>query len=144
MEDCGQEECCGVLKSHSTCQLWMMISLVDDDDGVREATASLLRSLGYEVRTFESGRAFLDSAGLNKTSCLIADIMMPEMDGYELQRRLANCGCRFPIIFLTAIAETSARKRLLESGAHCVLAKPCSEQTLVDCVQSAINQRGQR
>lgn len=116
-----------------------MISLVDDDDGVREATASLLRSLGYEVRTFESGRAFLDSAGLSNTRCLIADIMMPEMDGYELQRRLANSGCRFPVIFLTAISETSARMRLLDNGAHCVLAKPCSQQNLVDCIESAID-----
>jgi FixJ family two-component response regulator len=116
-----------------------MICLVDDDDGVREATASLLRSLGYEVRTFESGRAFLNSAGLNRTRCLIADLKMPEMDGYELQRCLTINGCDFPVIFLTAITEASARRRLLESGAHCVLAKPCSQQNLVDCIESAID-----
>jgi FixJ family two-component response regulator len=119
-----------------------MISLVDDDDGVREATASLLRSLGYEVQTFASGRAFLDGGHLNDTNCLIADVMMPEIDGYELQRLLAISGCRFPIIFLTAVTETSVRARLLNSGAHCVLAKPCSQQNLVDCIKSAIHHGG--
>jgi FixJ family two-component response regulator len=119
-----------------------MISLVDDDDGVREATASLLRSLGYEVQTFASGRAFLDGSHLNETTCLIADVMMPEIDGYELQRLLAGNGCRFPIIFLTAVTEASARARLLNSGAHCVLVKPCSQQNLVDCIESAIHHDG--
>jgi FixJ family two-component response regulator len=116
-----------------------MISLVDDDDDVREATAGLLRSLGYEVRTFASGPALLGWTGLNNIRCLIADVMMPEMDGYELQRQLAISGCRFPVIFLTAVTEVSARARLLECGAHCVLAKPCTQQSLVDCIESAID-----
>lgn len=120
---------------------WTMIALVDDDDAVLEATASLLRSLGYTVQTFRSGSALLDWTGLNKTSCLVADVMMPEIDGYELQRRLATRGHHFPVIFLTAITEMSARMRLLDSGAHSVLTKPCSQQNLIDSIESAIEHR---
>ncbi|HWV55733.1 response regulator transcription factor [Pseudorhodoplanes sp.] len=116
-----------------------MIALVDDDDAVLEATASLLRSLGYTVQAFRSGGTFLDWTGLDKTSCLIADVMMPEIDGYELQRRLVIRGYRFPIIFLTAITEASAQMRLMKHGAHCVLGKPCSQQTLVESIESAIH-----
>lgn len=69
--------------------------------------------------------------------------MMPEIDGYELQRRLATRGFHFPVIFLTAITDAPARMRLLESGAHSVLAKPCSQQSLIDCIESAIEHRSQ-
>ena len=115
------------------------ISLVDDDDGVREATATLLRSLGYEVHSFASSRAFLDWSGLNDTSCLLADVMMPEIDGFALQRLLVDMGCDFPIIFLTAITEQSARMRLIQNGAYSVLSKPCSQQNLVEWIESAID-----
>lgn len=115
-----------------------MISLIDDDDGVREATASLLRSLGYQVRTFESGRAFLDWSGLDDTCCVITDIMMPEIDGFELHRRLAVGGYRFPIIFLTALTGAVAEARMRECAVHAILTKPCSEQSLVACVTSAL------
>lgn len=116
-----------------------MISLIDDDDGVREATASLLRSLGYEVHTFESGRAFLDWIDLDgDISCVITDIMMPDIDGFELHRRLVGGGYRFPIIFLTALTDAVAKTRMMECRVYGVLTKPCSEQTLVDCVESAL------
>jgi FixJ family two-component response regulator len=116
-----------------------MISLIDDDDGVREATASLLRSLGYDVRSFDSGRAFLDWNGLDQSvCCAIVDVMMPEIDGLELSRRLVEAGHRFPVIFLTALTDPAAQARMREAGAHGVLAKPCSERHLVDCIESAI------
>jgi FixJ family two-component response regulator len=119
-----------------------MISLVDDDDEVRQTTASLLRSLGYKVQVFASGRALLDYDRLNDTACLITDVMMPEIDGHELQRLLAINGCRFPIIFLTAVMDMSARARLLNGGAHCVLIKPCSQQSLINYIESAIHHGG--
>ena len=121
-----------------------MISLIDDDDDVREATASLLRSLGYEVTTFASGRAFLAWSGLNDPTCVVADVMMPEIDGYELQRLLATSGYRFPVIFLTALTEVSAQARLVASGAHSVLTKPCSERALLDCIEAAMEHDGTR
>ncbi len=120
-----------------------MISIIDDDHGVREGTASLLRSLGYKVKTFESGRAFLDWEG-SKSSvcCAIVDITMPEIDGFELHRQLVRDGCRFPIIFLTALADAVATVRMRECRVHGVLSKPCSEQSLVDCVESALARSG--
>lgn len=113
--------------------------MIDDDDGVREATASLLRSLGYEVQTFESGRAFLEWDGLNdEVACVITDIMMPEIDGFELRHRLLDCGYHFPIIFLTALTDAVAIARMKECAVHGILAKPCSEQSLIDSVKSAL------
>lgn len=115
-----------------------MISLVDDDTGVLEANACLLRSLGYDVKTFESGRALLEWSGLAETRCVITDVAMPEIDGFELQRRLVLLGFRPPVIFLTALTEPSARERMLHAGAYDVLSKPCPEQRLVDCLQAAL------
>lgn len=115
-----------------------MISLVDDDIGVLEANAGLLRSLGYEVKTFELGRALLGWSGLAGTCCVIADVMMPEIDGFELQRKLVLQGFRFPVIFLTAASENVARERLMRGGAYDVLSKPCPEQRLVDCLRAAL------
>lgn len=120
----------------------MMITLIDDDDEVREATARLLRSLGYDVRTFESGRSFLNWDGLDDSvSCVIMDIMMPGIDGFELHRRLVGAGYDFPIIFLTALTDVAANARMRECGVHGILAKPCSERHLVDCVESALDVR---
>lgn len=116
-----------------------MITLVDDDDGVREATANLLRSHGYEVQAFESARALLGWNGLNDTSCVITDVMMPEIDGFELHRRLVRGGHRFPIIFLTALTDAVAKARMKECQVHCILTKPCSEKSLLDGVRSALN-----
>jgi FixJ family two-component response regulator len=115
-----------------------MISLVDDDQGVLHATAGLLRSLDYVVMTFESGPKLLEWSGLPTTDCVIADLWMPEMDGFELQRQLALQGFRFPVIFLTSITETTARERLMRAGAYDVLSKPCPEKRLVECLEGAL------
>ena len=115
-----------------------MITLVDDDPGVLQAIAGLLRSLGYDVKTFESGRALLEWGGLAKARCVITDVMMPEIDGFELQRRLALQGFQFPVIFLTAVTDRTAKERLLRAGAYDVLSKPCPEQRLLDCLEAAL------
>lgn len=104
-----------------------MISLVDDDPDTLNATASLIRSLGYEVMTFESGRIFLDWNGLPETWCVITDLVMPEIDGIELQRLLKLKGFRMPIIILTATTDDAVRRRLMLDGAHEILTKPCTE-----------------
>ncbi len=120
-----------------------MIFVIDDDIGVREGTASLLRSLGYEVLTFDSGRSFLEANERGESnSCAIIDIVMPDIDGFELHRRLVSSGHRFPIIFLTALTDAATRARMTECGVHRVLTKPCSEQSLVDCVESALAEAG--
>jgi FixJ family two-component response regulator len=118
----------------------VMISLVDDEVDVLKATAGLLRSLGYAVRTFESGHELLVSTDIGETECIIADVMMPEIDGFELQRRIALRGFRFPIIFLTAASGKLTRERLMSGGAFDVLSKPCSQQQLVDSLEAALGQ----
>jgi len=117
-----------------------MISLVDDEAEVLEATAGLLRSLGYVVKTFESGHELLVSNDIGKTECVIADVMMPGIDGFELQRRIALRGFQFPIIFLTALSGTLTRERLMSRGAFDVLSKPCSQQQLVNSLEAALDQ----
>jgi len=115
-----------------------MITLVDDDLSVLQGNAGLLRSIGYDVKTFESGRELLEWSRLAEACCVITDVMMPEIDGFELQRRLALQGFQFPVIFLTAITETATRERLLRAGAYDVLSKPCPEKRLLDCLEAAL------
>ena len=86
-----------------------VISIVDDDASVREATRALVRSLGYAAATFASGEEFLGSGRIDETSCLITDLQMPGMSGIELQRRLISDGRCLPIIFVTASPEAQAR-----------------------------------
>lgn len=116
-----------------------MISLVDDEAEVLEATAGLLRSLGYAVKTFDSGQELLVSNDIDETECVIADVMMPGIDGFELQRRIALRGFRFPVIFLTAATGKLTKERLLSGGAFDVLSKPCSQQQLIDSLEAALD-----
>ena len=115
-----------------------MISIVDDDAGVREATRSLVRSLGYRAATFASGEDFLASDRLDDTSCLITDLQMPGMTGLELQRRLIADGRHLPIIFMTASAETQARTAAVAAGAAAFLRKPLGDETLIACLDAAL------
>jgi len=120
-----------------------MISLVDDEADVLEATATLLRSLGYVVRTFTSAQEFLVSNALDDTECVIADVMMRGIDGFELQRRIARRGLQFPVIFLTAISGTRTKESLMSEGAFDVLSKPCSQEQLIDSLEAAL-ERGRK
>ncbi len=117
-----------------------MISLVDDEADVLEAMAGLLGSLGYAVKTFDSGQDLLVSNDIDETECVIADVMMPGIDGFELQRRIVRRGLMCPIIFLTAVSGQLTRKRLMAGGAFDVLSKPCSQQHLVDSLEAALEQ----
>src|ERR1700750_1362978 len=108
-----------------------MISIVDDDGTVREATADLVGALGYQTRTFASGEAFLESGQLEQTSCLITDIQMPGLNGLELQSRLLAAGCQIPVIFITAFPTAAARQQALNAGAVAFLRKAFWEQSFV-------------
>ena len=116
----------------------VMISIVDDDPSVREATKELLRSLGYSAATFASADEFLGSEQLSQTACLISDIQMPGVSGAELQRRLLADGHKMPIIFITAFPDERTRKRVLGAGAICYLSKPYSEESLIACLSAAL------
>ncbi len=119
-----------------------MISIVDDDESMREATKGLVRSLGYRAATFASAEEFLQSDSIDSTSCLIADVQMPGLSGIDLQRRLIAQGTRMPTIFITAFPEESTRARAMKAGAAGFLGKPFSEESLVRCLDSALGRSG--
>jgi FixJ family two-component response regulator len=115
-----------------------MISIIDDDESVREATKGLIRSLGYTTATFASAEEYLQSGSARKTSCLITDLQMPGMTGIELQRRLIADGHHTPVIFITAYPEEKVRARALEAGAFGFLSKPYDDQSLIACLDKAL------
>ncbi|HWE19865.1 MAG TPA: response regulator [Hyphomicrobiaceae bacterium] len=116
-----------------------MISIVDDDESVREATKGLVRSLGYAAATFSSAEEFLTSDRVHATSCLIADVQMPGLSGIDLQHRLAAEGLRLPVIFVTAFPDERTRRRAIDAGAVDYLSKPFSDEQLVSCLNTALN-----
>src|SRR5262245_37230727 len=106
-----------------------MISIVDDDESVRESTKALLRSLGHTAHAFASAEEFL-SSNLDDTACLILDVQMKGVSGVELQQRLIAQGRRTPIIFVTAFSDARVRDRVLKAGAIGFLNKPFSNEKL--------------
>jgi FixJ family two-component response regulator len=115
-----------------------MISIVDDDEAVREATKGLVRSLGYHVSTFSSADEFLKSERVHDTSCLITDLQMPGLSGIELQDRLIAAGHRMPIIFITAYPDELVRERAMKAGAVGFMSKPYSDDHLIGCLDRAL------
>ncbi len=118
-----------------------VISIVDDDESVREATKSLVRSLGYKALTFESAEEFLESAQMMATTCLITDVQMPGLSGVELQDRLISDGHDMPTIFVSAFPDTRLERKVLQSGAIAYLRKPVKEDRLVEHIDTALKQR---
>jgi FixJ family two-component response regulator len=114
-----------------------LVSVVDDDESVRESLPDLLRGLGYSVRAFSSAEEFLASDCVCETKCLILDIAMPGMTGPDLQHELTARGQVIPIVFITAPADEAVRTRLLEQGAAECLFKPFSETALFEAVNGA-------
>ena len=115
-----------------------VISIVDDDESVREAIESLIKSVGFNAKAFASAEELLNSKHIEDTSCLILDMRMPGMNGLELQRRLAADGYGIPIIFISAHSDDQIRAQALEEGAVDFLFKPFSEKALVDAVHVAL------
>jgi len=115
-----------------------MIAIVDYDESVREATKSLVRSLGYQAATFGSAEEFLGSEQLKSTSCLITDVRMPGMSGVELQDRLIADGRNMPTVFISAFSDERVRQKVLESGAIGYLRKPFEEDRLIECIDTAL------
>jgi FixJ family two-component response regulator len=124
-------------------QRMRLISIVDDDVTVREATADLINALGYAASTFASAEQFLNSDKIDETDCLITDLQMPGMDGLSLQSRLLKEGRKTPVIFITAFPKESVRARALAAGAIAFLTKPFEEDLLVRSLEIAFTQAGQ-
>jgi FixJ family two-component response regulator len=114
-----------------------LVSVVDDDESVRESLPDLLKELGYSVRAFASAEEFLASDCVAEARCLIIDIAMPGMTGPDLQHELTLRGHEIPIIFITAQTDETVRTRLLEQGAVECLFKPFSETALFEALNAA-------
>jgi FixJ family two-component response regulator len=115
-----------------------LIAVVDDDESIRRATTLLIQSFGLRARAFESAESFLQSGEQHKTSCLILDVRMPTMGGFELQSALAAAGCRIPIIFISAYVDKESRKRAMQTGAVAFLGKPFNDEQLLQSLRSVI------
>jgi len=116
-----------------------VIAVVDDDESVREAVAGLLKSFGYRSVPFKRAEDFLNSRDLDDTACLIADMQMPGMTGLDLQGRLIASGKPIPTILITAYPDQAVRKRALQNGVRCYLAKPFRDEELLRCIRYAID-----
>ena len=118
-----------------------LVSVVDDDESVRESLPDLLRQVGFEAQAFSSAEAFLASDVVSETSCLLLDIAMPGMSGPELQQELIRRRQEIPIVFITANGDKTVRPRLLAQGAVECLFKPFSEAALLDALNAALRMR---
>jgi FixJ family two-component response regulator len=118
-----------------------LVSVVDDDESVRESLPDLLRQFGFAAQAFSSAEAFLASEVVSETSCLILDIAMPGMSGPDLQQELMRRRHEMPIVFITANGDSTVRPRLLAQGAVECLFKPFSETALLHALNTALRMR---
>jgi FixJ family two-component response regulator len=114
-----------------------VISIIDDDESIRAGLNNLVKSHGYIAHTFASADAFLQSAQLHNSWCVIADVRMPVMSGVQLQSHLRSQGYQVPFIFITAIPDESSRRQAFDDGAICFLTKPFDESNLIGCLDAA-------
>src|SRR5438552_15033386 len=117
-----------------------LVSIVDDDLSVRRALGRLVQSAGYTVVTFASAGEFLESPALAQAACLVLDIALEGMSGFELQERLAADDPSLPIIFITALVDATTRERVRHSGVVAHLQKPFDEYALLDAIRLAVDQ----
>jgi FixJ family two-component response regulator len=113
------------------------VSIVDDDESVRESLPDLLKEFGFAPQTFSSAEEFLASDGIARTQCLILDVAMPGMCGPELQEELNRRKIKIPIIFITGNRDEALRSRLIERGAIACLIKPFSDAAMLEALNSA-------
>jgi len=116
----------------------LLVSVVDDDESIRESLPDLLWEFGFAGRAFSSGKDFLSSDYVDGTKCLILDIMMPGMTGLDVQEELRRRGRKIPIIFISAKRDDAVRARAIEQGAVKFLHKPFSDTTLLEALNAAI------
>ena len=115
-----------------------LISIVDDDEALRNSLDDLVQSIGFRTQGFPSAETFLNSSQLRDTACLILDVRMPGMNGLDLQRRIVAVNWQIPIIFVTSLADDVARERALEAGAVAFLHKPFREEELLNAIDAAL------
>ena len=114
------------------------VSVVDDDQSLRRSLSNLLTSVGFRVETFASAEEFLSSSQQENTGCLVLDLRMGGMNGFDLLRHLAATGSRIPVIILTAHADDAARQRSREAGAVAFFGKPFQADALLNAVKRVL------
>ncbi|UPG90989.1 response regulator [Luteibacter aegosomaticola] len=117
------------------------MAIVDDDDAVRQATVSLVRSLGHDARGFASAEDFLRPGGDEGVDCLVTDVHMPGIDGTDLQRKLLERGRTYPIVFVSGFLDDAVRNSVMAAGAFCYLGKPFAGDALASCLERALAAR---
>jgi len=121
-----------------------IVSIVDDDESLRRSLRNLLGSVGFRVETFASAEAFLQSNHQEQTGCLVLDLRMPGMNGFDLLTHLSGMGSRIPTVILTAHGDDETRQRSMQAGAVAFLSKPFNGNALIDAVRTALDHRGGR
>jgi FixJ family two-component response regulator len=116
----------------------LLLSVVDDDQSMRESLPDLIQDFGFDARTFSSAEEFLSSGSADETSCLILDVGMPGMSGPELQQELNRRGEKIPTIFITGQKDEIIRARVLKQGAVGFLIKPFSDAAFLEAIESAL------
>jgi FixJ family two-component response regulator len=115
-----------------------IVSIVDDDESVRESLPDLLKEFGLPSQTFSSAEEFLAKDGISQSKCLILDVAMPGMRGPELQEELIRRKVKIPIIFITGLRDETLRSRVIEQGAIACLIKPFSDAAILEALNSAL------
>ncbi len=115
-----------------------LVSIVDDDESVRESLPDLLKVFGFGSQTFSSAEEFLAKDKFSRYKCLILDVAMPGMSGPELQKELNRRKIKLPIIFITGNRDETLRERLIEQGAIALLIKPFSDDSMLEALNSAL------
>jgi FixJ family two-component response regulator len=115
-----------------------LIAIVDDDDAIRDALNSLLRSVGWRAEGFASAEAFLQSGQVHTTACLLLDVRLPGVSGLELQRQVRVSHAHLPIIFITAHGNDAMRAQALQAGAVAFFAKPFNDTALLEAIHTAL------
>ena len=117
------------------------VAVIDDDDAVRDSLSALLEAAGYDVDTYESGRAFLNALPRALPACALVDVRMPEMDGLELQQRLAEAAPQLPVVIITGHGDIAMAVKAIKAGAVDFIEKPFSDRTILDGIAQALASR---
>ena len=123
----------------------LVVAIIDDDDSIRAATSRLVRSLGWEARTYASAQVFLEAGGAAEAHCILSDVQMPKISGLEMLRTLNAQGSQVPVIFITAFCTDAIRREASRAGAQACLCKPVDgaavQRFLEDVASGALTPR---
>src|SRR5215475_15181971 len=115
-----------------------LVAIIDDDDALCSSLVDLMRSIGYRAEPHYSAETFLASSNLFNSHCIVADVRMPGMSGFDLLRKLHEQGIMTPVILITALTGKHLDDEAISVGAFCLLRKPFETNSLLDCVERSL------